>query len=104
MIAIPVTYSSSIRWRKSYTIIRNSTVLSPRCTESFKYCCVDMYTACAALSVKQNILNNFTAVDEMCRVVIATIVFKMANVQQKVDRGLPHSVQLYSNFLNYGDF
>ena len=42
-----------------------------------KYRLLDMYTACTATSVKKNILNNFTAVDGVCRVVIATIAFGM---------------------------
>ena len=42
-----------------------------------KYRLLDMYTACTATSVKKNILNNFTAVDGVCRVVITTIAFGM---------------------------
>ena len=42
-----------------------------------KYRLVDMYTACTASSVKKNILTNFTVVNGVCRVVIATIAFGM---------------------------
>ena len=39
-----------------------------------------MCTACTATSVKKNILNNFTAVDGVCQVVIATFAFEMGLV------------------------
>jgi len=64
-----------------------------------KHRLVDMYTACTAKSVKKNIVENFTAANGTCRVVIATIAFGMGldspDVRTTIHWGPSASIESY---------
>ena len=71
----------------------------PGAQRNSKHRLADMYTACTAKSVKKNIIENFTAADGTCRVVIATIAFGMGldspDVRSTLHWGPSASIESY---------